>query len=107
MAKVVQPEVVFRSTSGRRNMEEMVEDQVPREFPGRAEPGNRSKLLLQSDRFVWQTGCQNRQKSTKSDLHGTLKPEMLRVLNSDSVQTLPEVAPSKDAWAQEMAAPCF
>jgi hypothetical protein len=77
----------------------MVEDQVPQEFLGRAEPGNRSKLLLRSDRFVWQTGCQNRQKSTKSDLHGTLKPEMLRVLNSDRVQTPAEVAPSQDAWA--------
>jgi hypothetical protein len=28
--------VVFRSTFGRRNMEEMVEDQVPQEFPVRA-----------------------------------------------------------------------
>jgi hypothetical protein len=35
MATVAPPEVLFRSTSGRRNMEEMVEDQVPQEFPGR------------------------------------------------------------------------
>jgi hypothetical protein len=84
----------------------MVEDQVPREFPGRAKQGNRSKALLRSDRFVWRTGCQNRQKSTKSDLHGTLKPGTLRVLKSDSVQTSPEDAPSQDAWAQEIAAPC-
>jgi hypothetical protein len=43
MATVAPPEVLFRSTSGRRNMEEIVEDQVQQEFPGRGPSGNRSK----------------------------------------------------------------
>ena len=43
MATFAPPEVVFRSTSGRRHEVQMVEDQVPREFPGHGPPGYRSK----------------------------------------------------------------
>jgi hypothetical protein len=42
-ARLTTPEVVFRSTSGRRKTVRTDDDQVPYEFPGRAGPGNESK----------------------------------------------------------------
>ena len=86
-------------------MVEMVEDQVPQEFPGRAKPGNRSKRLLRSDRSYGRLDVRIDEKSAKSDLHGTLKPEMLRVLSSDFILLTPERSPSQDAWAHLIFSP--
>jgi hypothetical protein len=58
-----------------------------------------------------QTGAYGRldakidEKSAKSDLHGTLKPEMLRDPEVDFFLLAPERSTSQDAWAHVFFSP--